>query len=282
MKILGKGLAGVVLKETPVLARKLYLSAKDQDKEQSVLNYVASLCVRGFEIGCQIPKLHGLENNQLWQIEGKQYRYSSILDLIPGKMVSASLTNKNKEAIGKSLGQVLYTMHTNGQNYRSNFIKKHGSQDEMLRHILQDKAARVIAQNNSNKEIAKETARYLQSHQKNLDRERTLSHLDLHLHNVMTADNNQITGLVDWSGFGLTHPSVVMYQLATTQNIWPYIQKEYQKLGGCLRLDILYAAATIHVTWAPIKHFEVGLEPIKQADQKIANLYAKFKKYQKL
>jgi hypothetical protein len=56
------------------------------------------------------------------------------------------------------------------------------------------------------------------------------------------------------------HPTLSLYQLATHPSLWRHIKKQYEKLGGKIMEDILYAAATIHLAWAPLICQELGLE----------------------
>jgi hypothetical protein len=273
--ILGQGHGGVVVADTPTSVKKFYASRQWWKNEKTHLKFLAEIQGQGFSIDCTIPKLIESADKGAWKIDGKTYHYCSTMELIPGVTAWSEYTGKDLETLGIHIGTILLSMHTRSQSYIPQWKAEFGGKDKLLTHIFKDKAAQVLRKGAdvTAKNQVKEAVKYLEERKDLLTSERTLSHLDLNLNNILVTTANDIEGLVDWGDFGLTHPSLSLYQLATKPSLWLYIKKQYEKSGGIIRDDIVYAAATIHLAWVPViwkeRHFELDEDETHERLQEI-------------
>jgi hypothetical protein len=260
MGILGWGHKGVVVADTPNSVKKFYKTKEEWEKENTRLKFLSEIQKQGFDIGCIIPKLLNSASGDEWEIDGKTYNYCNTMERIHGVQAKVNLTDENLKTVGTNLGTVLYVLHTKSKAYMPQWIDKFGEKDELLTEILEDKVPKVLKEglDKTAKEYVKKAASYLEQQRTLLKSERTLSHLDLNLPNVLINKGGIVEGLVDWGDFGLTHPSLSLYQQATNPKLWAYIQAQYEKLGGKIREDIVYAASVTHLAWAPIICKEMG------------------------
>ncbi len=285
MKILGQGHKGIVVTDTVGAARKFYLSEAEALKEQAQLEFVASMQEQGFDIGCTVPKLLEVVGKGKWEIDGKTYVYCNRLERIPGinaMQAMPDFADHETAILGKDLGAVIFTMHAASKPHVERWKRAFWSHDDLLRHLLEEKAAQVIREepNRSVVERVKEAARYLEDRRESLAAENTLSHCDLNLPNVLVNTSGHVNGLVDWGGFGLTNPSLCLYQLAARPAVWPHVKRQYEHMGGAIQEDIVYAGAVIHLAWAPIICAELGLPLDDDSTREhFEAMYKKFKRH---
>lgn len=256
MKILGKGHTGVVVADTPGAAKKFYTSKAEGLQEQEQLTFLGGLQDQGFDIGCTIPKLLEVIGEGKWEVDNKLYSFCSRIERIPGtsaRWTAPTFTKQQIEILGDDLGSIAFTLHTLSKPYIEHWKNAFGHEDKLLAHLLEDKAGYVMLQTSdqSIKARVKEAADYLESRRESLVRENTLSHLDLTLSNTQVSNTGRVNGLVDWGSFGLTNPSLSLYQLAD-RPVWSRVKRRYKSMGGSIREDITYAASSIHLAWAPI------------------------------
>jgi len=279
MNILGKGFGGVVVADTPTSVRKFYGTEQWWANEKTHLRFLAEMQGQGFSIGCTIPKLIESADTRVWEVDGKSYGYCNTMEFIPGVVAGSGFKDKNLETLGTHLGTVLANMHVRSALYIPEWKTEFGDEDTLLTHIFNDKAAQVLRKGTgaNAKSQVKEAVDYLEERKGLLASERTLSHLDLNLNNILVTKGNAIEGLVDWGDFGLTHPSLSLYQLATKPALWSHIRKQYEESGGMIRRDIVYAAATIHLAWVPViweeRHFELDED---EARERLQEIYQSF------
>lgn len=256
MEVLGQGLAGLVVADTPETVKKFYIGADKGRAEQDYLTYLGSIKKQGFSIDCPIPALAEAVGEGNWEINGKNYDYCNRIERLAGtsgRRILPNFTEQATERLGTAVGSTAYAMHTNSMPYIEEWTHKSGNTDGLLEHILNDKAGSVISEGSNSEVIrlVKDAANYLQEQCSSLASTNILCHLDFSLANIQTDASGKLYGLVDWVYFGLTNPSLSLYQLAYRE-IWPYAQQQYEQLGGSLREDIIYAAAAIHLAWAPV------------------------------
>jgi hypothetical protein len=204
------------------------------------------------------------------------------MELVLGFAANTTLDDEQCITLGTHLGALLFAMHNTSQLYIEQYLTQAGDKDNLLRHILDDNAAHVMRVLSKEPNIgtlakAQEALAYLQGKRTLLNRQRTLTHTDLNLSNILIDKAGRVQGLVDWGSFGFSNPSLAMYQLATRPRLWVHIKRKYEALGGLILDDILYAAATIHLAWAPIICKELGLPLAKDDDQEmLERMYANF------
>ena len=281
MEILGQGLAGLVIADTPNTVKKFYIGADKGRTEQEYLTYLGNLQERGFTIECPIPALIETIGEGEWDINGKTYDYCNRIERLAGtsgRRILSDFTKQATERLGTAIGSTAFAMHTNSKPYIEEWIHKAGDADNLLGHILNDKAASVISEGSDSDVVrrVREAADYLEGQCSSLTSTNTLCHLDFSLANIQTDSSGKLYGLVDWVYFGLTNPSLSLYQLAYRE-IWPHVQRQYEQLGGTLREDIIYAAAAIHLAWAPIisKRLNFGLD-VEETHEKFEVLWGEF------
>ncbi len=282
MNILGQGLQGIVVASADGSVKKFYRSKKEWEQEKANLEFLAAIQKQGFDIECKIPEVIGPAIEGKWKINDKTYGYCNKMGLIPGVPANISFATKDLEVLGNNLGTVLFAMHTQSKKYIPQWASNSDKKDSLLTHILKDKVERVISEeaDESVKRCVKKAANYLRDREALLISRRALSHLDLNLTNVLVSKQNRIEGLVDWGSFELGNPTLSLYQLATTPTLWTHVKKQYEEQGGTIMDDVLYAAATIHLAWAPLKLKEfgkLGLELGKDATrERFEEMYAEF------
>jgi len=279
VNVLGQGLGGVVVADTLTSVRKFYVSEQWWENEKTHLRFLAEIQRQGFSIGCTIPKLIESADNRTWEVNGKTYHYCNTMELIPGVTAWSEFTGKNLETLGTNIGTILFRMHTGSKSYIPQWRAGFSDEDKLLTHIFNDKAAQVLRKGTDHaaKRQVEDAVKYLEERKDILASERTLSHMDLNLNNILVTQDNAINGLVDWGDFGLTHSSLSLYQLATKPPLWAHIKKQYEKSGGVIRDDIVYAAATIHLAWVPViwkeRHFELDEDETYKRLQEIYQLF---------
>lgn len=273
MEILGKGHKGIVVADTASTVQKFYASRTEAEAEQANLTFLELIQEQGFDIGCIIPKFVAELGEGHWDIDGNQYYYSNCMQRISGvcgRTVVNDLTDRQIASLGRQLGSVSAAIHTRSNAFVGQWKDQRGDNDELLTHIIEDKAGQVQREE-PDESIAQRVsvaANYLQEVCASLTKEKTLSHLDFTLDNTQVDEGPRIVGIVDWGSFGLTHPSLSLYQLSTN-SVWPHVKSQYEQLAGPLREDIIYAASVIHTAWAPIICEQLGLpiEPHEARDQ---------------
>lgn len=262
MKILGQGHHGVVIIGEPGTVEKFYSTEAEWEKEKNSLAFLAGIQNSGLGATYIIPRLiRSLEGT--WDINGKSYSFCNIMQRIPGLPANGGISKQNLESFGEALGELLFGLHSQARSFIDQYKKSVKSEDTLLRHIVDDNAGKVkkVVTEENDKQVKQwvdDAARYLERRLPQLIEEQTLSHLDLNLSNILINKEGSINGLVDWGGFGLTHSSLSLYQLATNPNLWVHIKKQYEASGGIIREDIVYAASTIHLAWAPLICKELG------------------------
>jgi len=253
MKILGKGHKGVVVATAADVVEKYYISRSEWQKEKTQLTFLAKIQRRGFDLGIMIPKLRDSAEGK-WEIASQVYGYRNTMERLPGITAARGITDKNVSTVGANLGKLLFTLHTASKEYQLGWTAQFGTSDNLYKHIADEKVAAII-QDEPDQHVVQQTrgaASYLAREVPEVRSTYALSHLDLNLNNILISTDGSITGLVDWGDFGITNPSLSLYQLATEPDLWPYIQTHYEAAGGTIDLGIVYAAATIHLAWAPV------------------------------
>lgn len=265
MKILGKGHNGIVVADGDDAVKKFYTAEKEWEREKTHLQFLLEIQKRGFDIGCRIPRVFKSIEDHEWKIQGNVYGFCNTMERIHG--VPAHISHKKADGVdikilGVNLGTLLFSMHTQSQPFISDWTRDFGEKDGLLLHIFNDKAGKVLKEETDKdiKKCVKGALTYLGEKKALFDSERTLSHLDLNLTNILVDAKGTIEGLVDWGSFGFTHPTISLYSLATQSDLWSHIKKQYEQLGGVIADDLLYAAATIHLAWAPLICRELKLE----------------------
>ncbi len=261
MKIIGRGFRGIVVADGPGIVKKFYASEHLWQQERAKLAFIFVLRKEGLDIGCRIPGVVSSARCEPQKIEGTTYHFWNRMELIPGVPISRDYQTKSLEALGKNLGTVLYRMHHETRPYTSRWVSRFGTKDELWEHLFAEKADRVLEESSDRKVLRYVTAaaKYLKDREASLRSQRTLSHGDLSTNNILADEQNAIEGLADWDGFGFTHPTISLYQLATTPNLWRHVREQYTELGGAVLDDILYAVAVIHLAWTPLACRERGL-----------------------
>lgn len=260
-------------------ARKFYILPEEWERERANLAFLARIQNAGFDIGCKIPAVLDSGGEGQWEINGTTYVRYRDMELIAGMPASLGIETKALEQFGNDLGTILFTFHTRSRAYIPEWTSRFGQKDALLRHILEDKARRV-EQEEADPAIRrgiKHAATYLKDRVVSFSPGSTLSHTDLNLSNILINDGGTVKGLVDWGSFGLTNPTLSMYQLATKTRVWPHIKRRYEDLGGHVAYDVLYAAAFIHLAWAPLICRELGQELSEdESRQRLEEMYEKF------
>lgn len=252
MKIIAKGFQGIALKKSATIVRKYHASERQWRDEIDNLIYLGN--IPNLDIGCTIPRLYD-SGSEVKVIDGKSYSYWTEMELIPGKTAHELVIRTNTGdpmLIGRSIGTVLFKMHNAPKSVADDYDRlMTKNSDRLLRHILNDKIAKIIHVDKDPVRLAmvQEAADYLSLHAQTISQQSVLSHQDLNMQNIIINDDQTVEGLVDWPSFGKTHPSLALYQLAK-EDAWPYIEMRYEELGGSIRKDIMYAAATIHLAWS--------------------------------
>ncbi|MGC1176999.1 MAG: phosphotransferase [Candidatus Saccharimonadales bacterium] len=263
MEILGHGHDGIVVADTPDTVQKFYVSETEATKEQTSLAFLEEMQGQDFNIGCTIPKLLEVLGRGEWVIDGKAYTYSNRMERVPGtcaRLAITSFTEQQIEALGQALGTIGFTMHSQSQAHIDTYKARFGADDSLLTDIVKVQAAQVLHEE-SDQGVAKRVkiaADHLQKQCRLFAAKNTLSHLDFTLSNTQIDDKARVTGIVDWGGFGLTHPSLSLYQLAIYP-VWPHVKRQYERQGVMIREDIVYAAGAIHVAWTPLICKQLGL-----------------------
>jgi len=281
MEILGRGHKGIVIVDTATSIKKFYESELEAEEEQISLEFLGNLQDQGFNIGCTIPRLLEVIGEGAWEVEGKTYIRCNRMERIPGISARQAIAHFNQpqlETLGKNLGTIAFALHSLSKAYIELWKRIDTSQDKLLEHVLDDKAAQVLREEPDKGVTArvKDAAQYLEDQRESLAPDNVLSHLDLSLSNILVSDTSHVNGLVDWGSFGLTNPSLSLYQLAA-RPVWPYVKQQYEQEGGSVREDIVYGAASIHLAWAPIICNQLGLpiEPHETRDHFEA-MYTRF------
>jgi len=274
MNIVGQGHQSIVIADTADSVKKFYLSETEALREQEQLSFIAIMQQDGLDLGCAISKLLEVIGAGAWRINDKTYGYCIRLERIPGanaKQVSSRLNFQQTEALGRDLGNISFNLHTQTMTYRSRWKRKFTNNGkELLDHLLEDKAWQVLNEEPDRivKAKVKAAANYLRDRYAHLNNGNTLNHRDLSLSNVLVSADGRANGLVDWSSFGLAHPSLSLYELIY-EPVWPYVKSQYEQRGGSLEEDIAYAAAIIHLAWAPIISKQLGI-PLHESETRDA------------
>lgn len=286
MEVLGKGLGGIVIGDSPDSVRKFYISEDSGRAEQSHLTFLGEVQEQGFNIQCMIPGLLEVIGEGEWEVNGEIYTYCNRMERVPGtsaRQAVSSSTEQATERLGSALGTTAFAMHSLAKAYTQQWKRTHGDEDTLLTHILEDKAGLVISEETDGEVVRRVTdaASYLEDRCRPLASDNTLSHLDFSLANAQVEVGGQLNGLVDWGDFGLTNPSLSLYQLAY-RAAWPHVQSQYEKLGGTLRKDIIYAAAAIHLAFAPIicsqRNFPLDAD---ETHERFEALYGEFESHRR-
>ena len=280
-KILGQGVGGVVVADSANVVKKFYFFQSDGVSEQQQLTFLGSLQDQGFDIGCTIPRLLEVVGEGKWKVDDKTYAYCNRMERVPGtcaRLAVPTFTEREIEILGKDLGTAAFNLHTLSKAYMEQWQRTFGEGDRLLAHILGDKAAQVMREepDQSVRTRIKDAAAYLENQCRSQASENTLCHVDFSLSNTQASDTGHVNGLVDWGGFGITNPSLSLYQMAA-RSVWPHLKRQYKQMGGSIREDIVYAAASIHLAWAPIicKQLNLPLEPEETRDR-LEVMYAQF------
>lgn len=284
MEVLGQGHGGIVVADSASSVKKFYLAQVNGVNEQQQLTFLGGLQDQGFDIGCTIPRLLEIVGEGSWEIDGKVYTYCNRMERVPGtsaRLAVPGFTAEKIEILGQDLGSIAFSLHALSKAYIEQWIRTFGEKDKLLAHILEDKAGQVVREgpNRSVNERVKHAAGYLQSQCVSVASENTLGHLDYSLSNTQVSNTSHVHGLVDWGDFGLTHPALSLYQLAT-RPVWPYVKRQYEHMGGSIREDITYAAAAINLAWAPIICAQLGV-PVEPEDkpENFDAMYARFESH---
>ncbi len=283
MNIIAKGFHGIVLKKSATIVRKYHTSEQQWRDEIDNLTYLAN--ISNLDIGCTIPKLYD-SGSAVEVIDGTSYSYWTEMELIPGKTAHELVIRANTGdpiLIGRSIGTVLFKMHNASKLIADDDRLITKNSDRLLRHILSDKVAKIIHVDKDpvRLSIVQEAADYLSLHAQTIAQQAVLSHQDLNMQNIIMNDDQTVEGLVDWSSFGKTHPSLALYQLAK-EEIWPYLEMRYEELGGSIHRDIMYAATTIHLAWARAYWLEAGDQAASnESGAKLETYYDLFKSHEK-
>lgn len=260
--VLGQGLKGIVVADGEGAVRKFYAAESEGLEEEAQLTFLGQLQDQGFNIGCAIPRLLEVVGSGNWQIEGGTYVYCNRMERIPGtcaRLAAPGYTEQQTELLGRDLGAIGFSMHALSRAYVAQWKRTFTNEDRLLTHILEDKAAQVIREepDPSVRSRVRDAARYLEEQCPPVASENTLSHLDFTLSNTQASPEGRVNGIVDWATFGLTNPSLSLYQLAH-RRVWPYVKRQYEQAGGSIREDIVFAAAAIHLAWSPIICEQLG------------------------
>ena len=281
MEVLGEGHGGIVVADSASAVKKFYLAQVNGVNEQQQLTFLGSLQDQGFDIGCTIPRLLEVVGEGSWEIDGKAYTYCNRMERVPGtsaRLAAPGFTAEQLETLGKDLGSIAFSLHALSKAYTEQWRRAFGDKDKLLAHVLEDKAAQVMREgpDRSVNERVKNAAGYLQSRCESVASENTLSHLDLSLSNTQASDTGHVNSLVDWGDFGLTHPALGLYQLAS-RPVWPHVKRQYEHIGSPIREDITYAAAAINLAWVPIICAQLGV-PVEPEDtpENFEAMYAQF------
>ncbi len=277
MKILGKGLNGVVVDIGGSRAKKYYLTQDRWVAEERNLKWIQSISF--LDIGCAIPKIYKSSSNETFLFEEKMYSFSHEIDFIKGSDAYKVINGPTAQVLGESLASVLFSLQTQLATHTELWEGKHGVEDSLLKHILGDKAQKVLLECKDSRVLAitKETANYLQVQLKQSKNRAILMHQDLNLHNILASKDGAVQGLIDWPQFGLTDPNLFMYQIAKNTAVWPFFKEGYEKIGGSIDTPVVYAASTIHVAWAPIICAELGVKPDDdETGDKLESIYRLF------
>ncbi|GEM_PF-3198361 len=284
MEILGKGLGGIVIGDSPGSVQKFYIAERSGCAEQAHLAFLGKQQEQGLNIRCMIPKLLEVVGKGEWEVEGQTYTYCNRMERVPGtsaRRIMSSFNEPAHERLGRALGGTAFAMHSLCRAYTRQWKDARGGQDVLLSHIMEDKVGLVLAEE-ADKDVVRrvtDAANYLKNNCRISASNKTLSHLDFSLANTQADDEGQFYGLVDWGDFGLTDPSLSLYQFAY-RSVWPYLENQYEKLGGTLRKDIIYAAAAIHLAFGPIicaqHNFPLDAD---ETPERFETMYAKFQKY---
>lgn len=259
MGILGRGHHSIVVAAGDKYVEKFYSSAKEARREAKALGFVQNLSVKGFDIRCKIPAFIGKVEQGRYRIGDELFHYKGKMDRLYGVQMSKM---QNLNFLVGDLAQIIASFHVESRPFIKTWTQNSGPQDHLLNHILKDKAGLVLKKETSKeiRTLVRNAANYLAKRDNKLKKEWTLSHLDINPTNVLIKPHGQIEGLVDWGSFGLTHPSISLYQLVDLK-IWPKFRKEYSRSGPAIRDDLLYASAAIHFAWVPLRNQELGFRP---------------------
>jgi hypothetical protein len=281
MEILGQGHGGIVVADSASAVKKFYLAQVNGVNEQQQLTFLGSLQDQGFGIGCTIPRLLEVVGEGSWEIDGKAYTYCNRIERVPGtsaRLAVPGFTAEQVEALGQDLGTIAFSLHALSKVYTEQWRRTFGEEDKLLAHILEDKAAQVMREGSdrSVNERVKHAAGYLQTRCQSVVSENTLSHLDYTLSNAQVSHTGHVNGFVDWGDLGLTNPALSLCQLAA-RPVWPHVKRQYEHMGGSIREDITYAAAAIHLAWAPVICDQLGVpvEP-EETPEHFETMYAQF------
>jgi Ser/Thr protein kinase RdoA (MazF antagonist) len=277
--VLGQGLYGVVVQDGLNGVKKFYRGQEGWEKETTALRFMNDLQAQGLEIGCRIPQLLETADGGSWQIRDTTYNYCNKMEFIPGLQAAQDFPTKNFATLGTNIGTVLFHLHHYSKPYRTLWTSEFGDGDNLFKHIVTEKAGFVMEEE-EDPEVRERTynaVHYLNSKKELLEADRTLSHTDLNLKNILVSTDNTVEGLVDWGDLGLTNPSLTLYQLATSPYLYEHVRKQYSKLGSTILDDVVYAAATIHGAWAPLRLKQLGL-PVEEDDsrERFEEIYASF------
>lgn len=232
MEILGRGLAGIVIADTPGTVRKFYTTKDKGHSEQANLTFLGDLQENGLNIGCVIPRLVEVIGDGKWEMEGNTYTYCNRMERLSGTSARRVFTDFTEQAIkhlGEALGSTAFAIHNSLKPYVEQWCRAAGKQDTLLAHVLEDKA-KTVQSEESDKNIVdrtSEAAQYLETQCQALEPENTLSHLDFSLANAQVDNSGRLIGVVDWVSFGLSNPSLSLYQLAYRE-LWPYVERQYE------------------------------------------------------
>ncbi len=262
MRVLGQGHHGVVIAGKPGTVEKFYNTTVEWEKEKAKLTFLAHLQKSGFTVNYIIPELINSATGT-WKINGRSYNFCNVMQHISGTPAGDGVNQQNLESFGRALGILLAEMHQQTKAFTLQYKKDTGAEDMLLHHIVDENAGKIkkIETEENDRQVRQwvdEAADYLQKELPQRTAEMTLSHQDLNLWNILIDGKGSVNGLVDWGDFGITHPSLSLYQLATNPTLWAHIKKHYQAAGGVILEDIIYAASTIHLAWAPLICKELG------------------------
>lgn len=251
MEILSQRPRSVVIAQSDKYVEKLYTLETQWRQEASNLSFLREIQGKGFSMGCNIPELVSSSEEDR-TIGDKTYKYCNVMQRLYGTPSGEILDDEDIKVWSNNLAEVIFTLHYQSKQYVDIWVAKFGKEDNLLEHILQDKAARTLDSNinGSLKPMISQAAKYLEVNVSSHAECNTLSHQDINRSNILIDKNNKVDGLVDWVDFGLTNPTLSLYQLVVRPTVWKSFESRYTELGGVIDYGVLYAAAVLHLAWA--------------------------------
>jgi len=283
MNIIGKGHHSIVVAWDQNTIIKYYDIESEAINEESNLLFLESLLQKGLDLTFKIPKYFSKEEVD-FNYDGISYSYKACMERIQGDNLSKIIAWEQCDlnGMGIKLARASYEMISKLSFFWEDWSNINGQADELFIHIIDDKAEKVLQEeeNQTIFIIVKEAMEYLLQKEICFKDTRTLSHIDMNFGNIIINDKLEVEWFVDWGSFWYTYPALVFYQMVTHKNLWASFENEFKKLWGDLEKDILYAAAIIHNAWSPLKLQEMWLPYDRDAyHQNTQYCYEKFKNY---